>query len=84
MNNRLQAARKVPAWRECECTTCTTFGRRLREAGVTVDDRALLLGHAVEGMLHDTTATVCATRRVGEQGDREPRDRTTLSRVING
>ena len=36
-----------------------TFGMRLREAGVSEEDRALLLGHALEGMpQHYATATI--------------------------
>ncbi len=36
-----------------------TYGQRLRDAGVSEEDRALLLGHAIEGMpQHYATATV--------------------------
>jgi integrase len=36
-----------------------TFGQRLREAGVQAEDRALLLGHAIEGTpQHYATATI--------------------------
>lgn len=61
-----------------------TFGQRLRDAGVSEEDRALLLGHAVEGMAqHYATATIA---RLVEQANRvsETRDRTTLLRVVNG
>ena len=61
-----------------------TFGQRLREAGVEAEDRALLLGHAVEGMpQHYATATIA---RLVELANRvtTTRDRTTLLRVING
>lgn len=61
-----------------------TYGQRLRDAGVSEEDRALLLGHAIEGMpQHYATATVArlvdATNKV--QGTV---DRTTLLRVVNG
>lgn len=61
-----------------------TFGQRLRDAGVPEEDRALLLGHAVEGMAqHYATATIA---RLVEQANKvsETRDRTTLLRVVNG
>jgi integrase len=36
-----------------------TFGQRLRDAGVSEEDRALQLGHAIEGVpRHYATATV--------------------------
>lgn len=61
-----------------------TYGQRLRDAGVPEEDRALLLGHAVEGMAqHYATATVA---RLIEQANRvsATQDRTTLLRVVNG
>ena len=61
-----------------------TFGQRLRDAGVPEEDRALLMGHAVEGMArHYATATVA---RLIELANRvsETDDRTTLLRVVNG
>jgi integrase len=61
-----------------------TFGQRLREAGVTEEDRALLMGHALTGMpQHYATATIA---RLVEAANKvhETRDRTTLLRVING
>jgi integrase len=61
-----------------------TFGQRLREAGVTEEDRALLLGHALTGMpQHYATATIA---RLVEAANKvhETRDRTTLLRVVNG
>lgn len=60
-----------------------TFGQR-RDAGVSEEDRALLLGHAIEGMpQHYASATVA---RLVEAGNRvsTTRDRTTLLRVANG
>lgn len=61
-----------------------TFGQRLRDAGVNEEDRALLLGHAIEGMpQHYATATVArlvdAANKVAFTVDR-----TTLLRVVHG
>lgn len=61
-----------------------TFAQRLRDAGVSEEDRALLLGHAVEGMAqHYATSTV---ERLIEVANKvaDTRDRTTLLRVVNG
>lgn len=63
-----------------------TFGQRLRDAGVSEEDRALLLGHAIEGMpRHYATATVARLGLV-EAANKvsRTRDRTTLLRVVNG
>ena len=61
-----------------------TFGQRLREAGVTEEDRALLLGHALTGMpQHYATATIARLVEAANKV-RETRDRTTLLRVVNG
>jgi len=61
-----------------------TFGQRLRDAGVSEEDHALLLGHRMEGMPQRyATATVArlvdAANRVQHTADR-----TTLLRVVNG
>lgn len=61
-----------------------TFGQRLRDAGVSEEDRALLLGHAIDGMpQHYASATVA---RLVEAANRiqQTVDRTTLLRVVNG
>ena len=61
-----------------------TFGQRLRDAGVSGEDRALLLGHAIEGMpQHYADATVA---RLVEAANSvaKTRDRTTLQKVANG
>ena len=61
-----------------------TYGQRLRDAGVSEEDRALLLGHAIEGMpRHYATATVA---RLVEAANKvvQTVDRTTLLRVVNG
>ena len=61
-----------------------TFGQRLREAGVTEEDRALLLGHALTGMpQHCAIATIARLVEAANKV-RETRDRTTLLRVVNG
>lgn len=61
-----------------------TFGQRLRAAGVAEEDRALLLGHAVQGMpQHYATATVGRLVHLANQVQ-ETDDRTTLLRVVNG
>lgn len=60
-----------------------TFGQRLRDAGVSEEDRALLMGHAIEGMpQHYATATVA---RLLEAANKVAFtvDRTTLLRVVN-
>ena len=60
-----------------------TFGHRLREAGVSEEDRALLLGHAIQGMpQHYAAATVARLVDVANQVART-RDRTTLLRIVN-
>jgi len=61
-----------------------TFGMRLRKAGVSEEDRAILLGHALEGMpQHYATATIARLVEAANKV-RETRDRTTLLRVVNG
>jgi integrase len=61
-----------------------TFGQRLRDAGVSEEDRALLLGHAIEGMpQHYASATVARLVEAANKVART-RDRTTLLRVANG
>jgi hypothetical protein len=60
------------------------FGRRLRETGVTEEDRASLLGHAITGMTqHYATATIACLVEAANKV-RETHDRTTLLRVVNG
>jgi integrase len=61
-----------------------TFGQRLREAGTSEEDRALLLGHAVEGMPQlYATATIARLTEVANSV-LTTRDRTTLLRLVNG
>lgn len=61
-----------------------TCGLRLRDAGVTEEDRALLMGHAIAGMpQHCATATI---ERLVEAANKvqSTRDKTTLLKVVNG
>lgn len=61
-----------------------TFGQRLRDAGVSEEDRALLLGHAIDGMpQHYATATVARLVEAANKAQHTV-DRTTLLRVVNG
>ncbi|HEX7891434.1 MAG TPA: tyrosine-type recombinase/integrase [Ramlibacter sp.] len=84
-NTAFQEARtsaKLPKFRIHDARH--TFGQRLRDAGVSEEDRALLLGHAIEGMpQHYATATVA---RLVEAANcvKKSADRTTLLRVVNG
>ena len=60
-----------------------TYAQRLRDAGVSEEDRALLLGHAVEGMArHYATATVARLIEMANSVQ-QTQDRTTLLRVVN-
>lgn len=61
-----------------------TFGQRLRQAGVSEEDRSLLLGHAIAGMSQRyATATVARLVKAANSARRTV-DRTTLLRVVNG
>ncbi|MES2191294.1 MAG: tyrosine-type recombinase/integrase [Pseudomonadota bacterium] len=61
-----------------------TFAQRLRDAGVSDEDRALLLGHAIEGMpQHYASATVARLVETANKAQFTV-DRTTLLRVVNG
>jgi hypothetical protein len=61
-----------------------TFGQRLPDVGMAEEDRALLLGHALQGMpLHCATVTIARQVEAADKGQ-EMRDRTTLPRVVNG
>ena len=84
-NTAFQAARKkagLPMVRVHDLRH--TFGQRLRDAGVSEEDRSLLLGHALAGMAqHYATATVARLVEVANKVS-ETRDRATLLRVANG
>lgn len=61
-----------------------TFGQRLRDAGVSNEDRAVLMGHAVENMSeHYATPTIA---RLVDMANlvAATRDTMTLLRVVNG
>jgi integrase len=61
-----------------------TFGQRLRDAGVSEEDRSLLLGHAIEGMAqHYATATL-QRMLANANSVLQTRDRTMVLRVVNG
>ncbi|MFZ3119248.1 MAG: tyrosine-type recombinase/integrase [Variovorax sp.] len=61
-----------------------TFGQRLRDAGVSGEDRAALLGHAIEGMpQHYATATLARLVEMANKANEAP-DRMTVLRVVNG
>ncbi len=61
-----------------------TFAQRLRDGGVAEEDRALLLGHAIEGMpQHYASATVARLVEAANKAT-DTFDRTTLLRVVNG
>lgn len=61
-----------------------TYGQRLRAAGVSKEDRSLLLGHAVADMPeHYATAEVARLVEMANSVSKT-RDRLTLLRVANG
>lgn len=61
-----------------------TYGQRLRDAGVSEEDRALLLGHAVDGMPQHYAAATVARLLEAANKVQHTVDRTTLLRVVNG
>ncbi|MDP3228473.1 MAG: site-specific integrase [Acidovorax sp.] len=84
-NTGWQAARKAVGLEKVRVHDLRhTFGQRLRDAGVSEEDRALLLGHAIEGMpQHYATATVARLVEVANKAQYTV-DRTTLLSVVNG
>jgi integrase len=60
-----------------------TFGQRLRDAGVSEEDRALLLGHAIEEMPRHYAAATVARLVDAANSVTRTRDRTTLQRVAS-
>ena len=61
-----------------------TFEQRLRDAGVSEEDRALLLGHAIQGMpQHYASATVARLVEAANKAHLTV-DRTTLLQIVNG
>jgi len=61
-----------------------TYGQRLRDAGVSEEDRSLLLGHAVEGMAQHYAAATLERLLEGANSVLTTRDRTMVLRVVNG
>ena len=62
----------------------TGYGQRLRAAGVSNEDRAVLMGHATEYMSeHCATPTVAKLIEMANMVT-NTRDATTLLRVVNG
>lgn len=61
-----------------------TYGQRLRDAGVSEEDRALLLGHAGNGMPQHYAAATVAKRLEATNAVRKTRDRTMVLRGANG
>jgi len=84
-NTGWQAARKAVGLEKVRVHDLRhTFGQRLRDAGVSEEDRALLLGHAIEGMpQHYATATVARLVEAANKAQYTV-DRTTLLSVVNG
>lgn len=76
-----RAAAKLPKVRVHDLRH--TFAQRLRDAGVSEEDRALLLGHAIAGMpQHYATATIARLVDVANKVG-ETLDRTTVLRIVN-
>ena len=61
-----------------------TYGQRLRDAGVSQEDRALLLGHADSGMPRHSAAATVAKLLEASNAVLKTRDRTMVLRVANG
>jgi integrase len=84
-NTAFQRARDLAGVPVREHDLRHTFGHRLREAKVPKEDRALLMGHTVEGDMTQLYADASIANLI-EQANRvqETRDRMTLLRVVNG
>lgn len=61
-----------------------TFGQRLRDAGVSEEDRAPLLGHVTDGMPQHYASATVADRVDAANKVAQTIDRTTLLRMVNG
>lgn len=83
-NTAWQAARKATELEKVRVHDLRhTFGQRLRDAGVSEEDRALLLGHAIEGMpQHYATVTVARLVEAANKAQYTV-DRITLLSVVN-
>ncbi len=61
-----------------------TFGQRLREAGISEKDRAVLMGHVVDSMPeHYATPTIAHLIECANLV-KDTRDSPTLLRIVNG
>lgn len=61
-----------------------TFGQRLRDAGVTSEDRSLLLGHAIEGMSQHYAVSTLERMLEAANSVINEQDRTMVLRVAYG
>ena len=61
-----------------------TYGQRLQDAGASEEDRALLLGHAGNGMPQHYAAATVARLLEAANAVLKTRDRTMVLRVVNG
>lgn len=86
MNNTAwQTARKAAGLEKARIHDLRhTYGQRLRDAGVSAEDRALLLGHATDDMPSHYAAAVVANLVAASNAVARTRDRTTLLKVVNG
>lgn len=86
MNNTAwQTARKVAGLQRVRIHDLRhTYGQRLRDAGVSAEDRALLLGHATDDMPSHYAVAVVANLVAAANAVSGTRDRTTLLKVVNG
>ena len=82
-NTSFQKARKAAGLEKVRVHDLRhTFGQRLRSAGVTDEDRALLLGHASQEMpQHYATATIARLLEAANSA-LETDDRETILRII--
>lgn len=86
MNNTAwQSARKVAGLEKVRIHDLRhTYGQRLRDAGVSAEDRALLLGHATDDMPSHYAVAVVENLVTAANSVARTRDRTTLLKVVNG
>lgn len=86
MNNTAwQSARKAAGLEKVRIHDLRhTYGQRLRDAGVSAEDRALLLGHATDDMPSHYAVAVVENLVAAANSVARTRDRTTLLKVVNG
>jgi hypothetical protein len=68
---------------DCQVST-SDFSQRLRDPGVSEEDRALLLGHAGNGMPQHYAAATVAKLLEATNAVLKARDRTMVLPVANG